>query len=78
MADGLRYGGYSDWRLPTLNVADTTCTGGGINGGGINGGGFNCSGGELSHLFVADLGNAVVALHDDDAPPPCPSLIPGH
>lgn len=51
-ADQLVFGGYSDWRLPTLNPADASCTGGfGV------GFGFNCTGGELSGLFVADLGN---------------------
>lgn len=64
-AADLNYGGYSDWRLPTLNTADTTCIGSGINGAG-----FNCSGGELSHLFVADLGGLAVSVPDDDAPPP--------
>ena len=51
-ANNLVYGGYSDWRLPTLNPTDTTCTGG--FGVGI---GYNCTGGELSGLFVTDLGN---------------------
>lgn len=51
-ADNLTFGGYSDWRLPTLNSADTSCTGG--FGVGI---GFDCTGGELSGLFVTDLGN---------------------
>lgn len=51
-ADGLVYGGFSDWRLPTLNLSDASCTGG------IGpGSGFNCTGGELSGLFVTDLGN---------------------
>jgi hypothetical protein len=50
-ADNLVYGGYSDWRLPTLNPADTSCTGG--SGVGF---GYNCTGGELSGLFVTDLG----------------------
>jgi hypothetical protein len=51
-ADNLTYGGYSDWRLPTLNPSDASCTGGfGV------GFGYNCTGGELSHLFVTDLGN---------------------
>ena len=59
-ADSLVYGGYSDWRLPTLNASDTTCSDSYVP----YGGGFprqyfgnNCTGGELSHLFVADLGN---------------------
>lgn len=64
-AANLSYGGYSDWRLPTLNPTDTSCTDSGINGGG-----FNCSGGELSHLFVTSLGNLAVSAHDDDAPSP--------
>ena len=51
-ANNLVYGGFSDWRLPTLNPSDTSCTGG--FGVGI---GHNCTGGELSGLFVTDLGN---------------------
>ena len=51
-ANNLVYGGYDDWRLPTLNPSDTSCTGG--FGVGI---GYNCTGGELSGLFVTDLGN---------------------
>ncbi len=47
-ADNLVYGGFSDWRLPTLNPNDASCTGGGF--------GYNCTGGELSGLFVTDLG----------------------
>jgi len=50
-ASNLVYGGFSDWRLPTLNPLDASCTGGfGV------GFGYNCTGGELSRLFVADLG----------------------
>jgi len=45
-ANNLVYGGFSDWRLPTLNPLDASCTGG-----------FDCTGGELSRLFVTDLGN---------------------
>lgn len=48
-AGQLDYGGFSDWRLPAVNPADTSCTGG-------SGFGFNCTGGELSGLFVTDLG----------------------
>ncbi len=48
-ADNLVYGGYGDWRLPTLNPADASCSL-------VVGIGFNCSGGELSGLFVTDLG----------------------
>lgn len=58
-ADNLVYGGFSDWRLPTLNPSDTTCShsydaGAGF---GLQYYGFNCTGGELSRLFVAELGN---------------------
>ncbi len=51
-ADQLVFGGFSDWRLPTLNPADASCTGG--FGVGV---GYDCTGGELSGLFVTDLGN---------------------
>ena len=50
-ASNLVYGGFSDWRSPTLNPLAASCTGGfGV------GFGYNCTGGELSRLFVADLG----------------------
>ena len=50
-ANNLVYGGFSDWRLPTLNPLDASCTGFAV------GVGFNCTGSELSRLFVTDLGN---------------------
>ena len=58
-ADNLVYGGFSDWRLPTLNASDTTCShnfdaGAGF---GLQYYGYNCTGGELSRLFVTYLGN---------------------
>lgn len=58
-ADSLVYGGFSDWRLPTLNPSDTTCSHvtdprAGV---GLLHHGYNCTGGELSHLMVVDLGN---------------------
>lgn len=59
-AESLVYGGFSDWRLPTLNTSsDITCSGVYDPGGGLGlqYWGVNCSGGELSHLFVIDLGN---------------------
>ena len=58
-ADNLVYGGFSDWRLPTLNPADTTCSNIFNPGGGFPSVyfGFGCTGGELSGLFVTDLGN---------------------
>lgn len=57
-ANSLVYGGFDDWRLPGLNTADTSCShnrdlGSGL---GVMHCGFGCSGGELSHLFVVDLG----------------------
>lgn len=57
-ADNLVYGGFSDWRLPTLNPADTTCSWVLNPGGGFPNQhhGVNCTGGELSGLFVTDLG----------------------
>jgi len=51
-ANNLVYGGLSGWRLPTLNPSDASCTGAFEFGSG-----FNCTGGELSRLFVTDLGN---------------------
>jgi len=54
-ADTLIYGGFGDWRLPTVNPADSTCSG--SFGVGLGFFGFNCTGGELSGLFVTDLGN---------------------
>jgi hypothetical protein len=45
-ANNLVYGGFDDWRLPTLNPADTTCSNN-----------TGCTGGELSGLFVTELGN---------------------
>ena len=58
-ANNLVYGGFSDWRLPTLNPKNTSCSNN-VNGGGSFGlqyYGTGCTGGELSHLFVTDLGN---------------------
>lgn len=58
-ADNLVYGGFSDWRLPTLNPSDTSCSNNFDLGGsfGLQYFGTGCTGGELSHLFVTDLGN---------------------
>lgn len=56
--NSLVYGGFSDWRLPTLNPADTTCSNNfsPSDGSPTQYYGFNCTGGELSGLFVTDLG----------------------
>lgn len=61
-ADNLVYGGYSDWRLPTLNPADTTCRNNFNPGGGFPNQyfGTGCTGGELTGLFVTDLGNKAI------------------
>jgi len=61
-ANNLVYGGFDDWRLPTLNSGDTSCSHNFNPGGGFAQQyyGYNCTGGELSHLFVADLGNSAV------------------
>ena len=58
-ANNLVYGGFDDWRLPTLNSADTTCSNNFNPGGGFSTQyfGTGCTGGELSGLFVTDLGN---------------------
>ena len=57
-ANNLVHGGFDDWRLPTLNPADTTCSNT------LTPPGFptqyvgtGCTGGELSGLLVTDLGN---------------------
>lgn len=65
-ADNLVYGGFSDWRLPTLNRFDTTCSHSGDEGDGfgLQYFGYNCTGGELSRLFVAELGNKVGSVLD--------------
>jgi len=52
----LTYRGLSGWRLPTLNEQDSSCSAGSIAYPGYRFG-VNCSGGELSGLFVTELGN---------------------
>lgn len=56
-ADNLVYGGFSDWRLPTLNLNDPTCSDQITIGAITVTQGAGCSGGELSGLFTTDLGN---------------------
>jgi hypothetical protein len=57
-AEGLNYGGFSDWRLPTLVPDDPTCTSWSYRDPrGPESFGLNCRGGELSHLFVEYFGN---------------------
>jgi hypothetical protein len=58
-AKNLVFGGFDDWRLPTLNAGDTSCSNSMHSsiGGGTEYYGYHCTGGEMSHLFVTDLGN---------------------
>lgn len=58
-ASGLTYGGFSDWRLPTIVPDDTACSMSLDPGDGspIKYYGYGCVGGELGGLFVTDLGN---------------------
>lgn len=55
-AENLVYGGYDDWRLPTISTSDPSCNafdpGGGYP---LQHYGY-CSGGELGGLFITDLG----------------------
>ncbi len=59
-AADLNYGGFSDWRLPTLIPYDSTCSSWSYDPDPVSGPyshGLNCRGGELSHLFVSYFGN---------------------
>ena len=59
-ANNLVYGGFDDWRLPTHNSSDTNCSKSynfGGDGWPLEYFGYNCTGGEIGHLFVTDLGN---------------------
>jgi hypothetical protein len=56
---GLDYGGYTDWRLATQDPSDTGCSN-------RPGEGYNCTVGELSHLFVVDLGNGRQSILNQD------------
>lgn len=57
-ANNLVYGGYDDWRLPTLNPSDSSCDQTfDPFGFPLQHLGYNCTGGELSGLFVTELGN---------------------
>lgn len=57
-ANDLVYGGFDDWRLPTIDPNDPSCTDTGQIGNIVfQHGSCSGTGGELSHLFVVDLGN---------------------
>lgn len=56
-AANLVYGGYDDWRLPTLDPSDDTCSDSYLYGNLQLRYGYGCQLGELSGLFVSDLGN---------------------
>ena len=56
-ANNLVFGGFSDWRLPTVAQPDATCSGHAtMLSFGEHDFGFNCTGGEMGHLFYTDLG----------------------
>ena len=55
-ANSLVFGGFSDWRLPTVAQPDTSCSDNSTNVYGLHYFGFNCTGGEMGHLFYTDLG----------------------
>ena len=60
-ADGLTYGGFNDWRLPTTLIPDPSCSGGF---------GHNCTGSEMGHLFYEVLGGvagtSILVEHNDN------------
>lgn len=66
-ANELAYGGYTDWRLPTVVQPDASCStqfdpG---DGTGVRSYGSGCVGSEMGHLFYNDLGgNAGESLLD--------------
>lgn len=71
-ADQLSFGGYTDWRLPTVIQTDGTCSESASVGaptGTVNYGN-NCVGGELNGLFITDLG-----LPNPNTPPDTPTQI---
>lgn len=48
--NGLTVGGYSDWRLPTTLIPDSSCSN-------PDSSGANCTGSEMGHLWHTELGN---------------------
>lgn len=67
-ADNLTYGGYSDWRLPRTNLADSNCSQFAyLNGLAM---GTGCTGSEMGHLFYNELGgtagSSILGSYDPD------------
>lgn len=54
-ADGLSYGGYDDWRLPSTLQPDSSCSIGSSYG-------YGCTGSEFGHLYYTELGNSAGGL----------------
>lgn len=56
-AENLVYGGYDDWRLPTVDPSDTNCSASFDPGGAFPRQyyDYGCTGGELTGLFITDL-----------------------
>jgi hypothetical protein len=69
-ADGLVYGGYDDWRLPSTPQPDPTCSAQQVISGGSLSAGRNCTGSELGHLFYLELdgvsGSSILTSTDAD------------
>jgi hypothetical protein len=66
-ANGLVYGGYTDWRLPSVVQPDASCSNqfDPGDGTGVRSSGSGCVGSEMGHLFYNDLGgNAGESLLD--------------
>jgi hypothetical protein len=57
-AHELVYGGYTDWRLPTVVQPDASCSSqvDPGDGSGVRSSGTGCVGSEMGHLFYIDLG----------------------
>ena len=72
-ASNLVYGSYDDWRLPTLNPSDTSCSDNIDPGGGfpLQYLGLNCTGGDLlgriARLIQHRLKGLVAQVGDEEA-----------
>lgn len=56
--NSVNYLGYSDWRLPSTLMADTSCS----QGTGDVSYAWNCTGSEMGHLFYNELGGKAANL----------------